>query len=90
MVTYEQVETAFGESRKWTTPTTDRDCEAIALLRARIPYEVCKAIISCAEHDIIYLCNIEKAIPYLTEDDLKVLAMSIHIDEDCNSFAMFA
>jgi predicted alpha/beta superfamily hydrolase len=59
-------------------------------LRERIPYKVCKSIISGAGYDVLYLCDVEKAIPYLTEDDLIVLAdCNCWIDDDIDSIALF-
>lgn len=79
MVTREQIEAALDDETKnpFVTKNVDHGVRAISLLRERIPYEVCKRIIAGSEHDILYLCNVDKALPYLTEEDLAVLA-------DCN------
>ena len=89
MITLEQIEVAFGDSRNsFKTKDIDHAFVAISLLRERIPYDVCKSIIGSSEHDILYLCAIDDAMPYLSEEDLAVLA-------DCNmiieydSFALF-
>lgn len=61
MITREQIEIAFGNNKKcYQTINVDHDVIAITLLREKIPYEKCKSIISGAEHDVIYLCDIEK------------------------------
>lgn len=78
MITREQVKEAFGDNRSaYKTKGIDHNVTAIALLRDRIPYDVCKSIIGGSEHDVLYLCSIDKALPYLSTDDLEVLA-------DCN------
>ena len=85
MVTIEQIEAALNSETKeaFKTRDIDHDVKAITLLRERIPYEECKSIISGAEHDVLYLCDIDKAIPYLTEDDLIILGdCNCWIDED--------
>ena len=81
MVTREQVDIALDDERKasFVTKNIDHDVKAISLLRERIPYEKCNSIIGGADHDILYLCDVEDAMPYLTEEDLVVLA-------DCNCF----
>jgi hypothetical protein len=78
MITREQIEEAFGDNRKaFVTRDIDHDVVAISLLREKIPYEVCKSIIVGSKHDVLYLCSIEKSLPYLTDEDLSILA-------DCN------
>jgi hypothetical protein len=68
----------------------DYKVAAILTLRTRIPYDQCKAIIGAAEHDIIYLCDVEDALPYLTEDDARVLAdCNIGIDKEFDCFFLF-
>lgn len=79
-VTREQIELALNDdAESFKTKGIDYAVVAISLLRERIPYDVCKAIISCAKRETIHLCDVDKAIPYLTEEDLQVLA-------DCNCF----
>jgi hypothetical protein len=69
----------------------DHKMKALMLLRERIPYEVCRGIIGAAEHDIIYLCDIDEVIPYINEDDAKILAeCNLFIDSDCDCLSMFA
>jgi hypothetical protein len=78
MVTKDQVSIAFGDERKaFQVPNIDHDFKAISLLRERIPYDVCKSIIGGASHDVIYLCDLDEAMSYISEEDLNVLA-------DCN------
>lgn len=92
MVTREQLEAALNDETKnsFVTKGIDHDVTAINLLRERIPYEVCKSIVGGAEHDQIYLPDVEKALPYLTEDDLIVLAdCNVFIDEDVDSLSLF-
>lgn len=87
MITREQIEEAFGDNREsFKTKNIDHDFVAISLLRDRIPYDKCKNIIVAAEHDSLYLCQVDKALPYLDEDDLGVLAdcnVVINDDNDC-------
>jgi len=92
MVTREQIETALDDESKasFVTKNIDHDVKAITLLRERIPYEECKSIIGGAEHDVLYLCDVDKAIPHLTEEDLVVLAdCNCWIDEDNECIALF-
>jgi hypothetical protein len=79
MVTREQIETVLDDENKasYVTKDIDHTVKAISLLRERIPYEKVRRIIKGASGGMLYLCAIEEAIPYLTEDDLVVLA-------DCN------
>jgi len=80
MVTREQIEVALGsENKPYQTKDVDYEVMAINLLRERIPYEECKNIIIAAGHDTLYLCEAYIAAPYLTEEDLVILA-------DCNCF----
>jgi hypothetical protein len=92
MITREQLESALNDDTKasFVTKDIDRDVKVINLLRERIPYEKCKSIIGGAEHDVLYLCDVEEAIPYLNEDDLLVLAdCNCWIDDDVDSLALF-
>lgn len=78
MITIEQVEEAFGDSRKaYKVKDIDHTTKVITLLRERIPYDIITSIVSGAEHDVIYLCNVEESLDYLSEEDLEILA-------DCN------
>jgi hypothetical protein len=92
MVTREQLEAALDDESKasFVTKNIDHDVKAINLLRERIPYEDCKSIIGGAEHDVLYLCDVEEALPHLTEEDLVVLAdCNCWIDDDVDSLALF-
>ena len=93
MVTREQIEEALNTDRKvsYVTKGIDHKAKAITLLRERIPYEKCRSIIGAAEHDIIYLCDVDKAIPHLTNDDLVVLAdCNCCIEEEFDCIYLFA
>ena len=80
MVTSEQVNEILGEDKNpYKTENIDHDFRAISLLRERIPYDICRSIIQGADHDIIYLPDIDVICDYLNEEDLQVLA-------DCNCF----
>jgi len=92
MITREQIEEALDDETKesFITKGIDHDVTAINLLRVRIPYDDCKSIIGGAEHDTLYLCDVETALPFLIEDDLKVLAdCNVWIDEEVDCFALF-
>ena len=91
MITREQLEKALGDDKApFKTRNIDHHVTVISLLRACIPYDVCKRIIGGAEHDVLYLCDIEKAIPYLTEEDLLILAdCNCWIDKDVDCIALF-
>lgn len=52
----------------------DGPAMVIALLRKRIPFKEVYNIIYGVDHEIIYLCTVDEAAPYLTEEDLRVLA----------------
>jgi len=91
MITLEQIQEAFGEDRNpFQKKDVDHDFIAISLLRERIPYEKCKTITQGAEHDILYLCDVDQASEYLSEEDLAILAdCNVWYDEDSGSFALF-
>lgn len=92
MITIEQLEDALNDDIKksFVTKGIDYDVKVINLLRERIPYEVCKAIIGGAEHDVLYLCDTDKALPYLTEEDLVTLAdCNVWISDEAGSLALF-
>ena len=90
MITIEQVELALGDDREaFQTKNIDHNLRALTLLREKIPYEVCKDILVGAEHDVVYLCDVEKSLPYLTEDDLNVLAdCNVWVYDDGECYAM--
>lgn len=72
------------------TKDVDHDLVALSLLRERIPYKVCRSIIGGADHDQIYLCDVDDAIPYLNEQDVEVLAdCNVFIEEECDSLSLF-
>jgi len=78
MITIEQLEDALGENKNpFQTQNVDHDLIAISLLREKIPYNMCKSIISGAGHDVLYLCDVEIVLNYLDENDLNILS-------DCN------
>jgi len=91
MITIEQLEEAFGNDRNaFKTKNVDHDVVAISLLRERIPYEVCKSIIGGAEHDVLWLCDVSNALPYLSESDLEILAdCNVWHDSDNECLALF-
>ena len=91
MITIEQIQEAFGDNRRpFKIPDVDHDFIAISLLRERIPYEVCKSIIQAAEHDMIYLCDIDKVLEYLSLEDLDILAdCNVWYDEDNGCLGLF-
>lgn len=92
MITREQIEEALNDETKksYVTKNVDYDVIAITLLRERIPYDACKSIINGAGYKKIYLCDVDKCLPYLTESDLDVLAdCNCFIDEDAESLALF-
>jgi hypothetical protein len=61
MITKEQLEEALGDDKApfKTLKDTDHDVYVISLLRERIPYAQCPNIIGGAEHDQIWLCDVE-------------------------------
>lgn len=91
MITREQTEAAFGDDKEpYQTKNIDHKVTAINLLRSRIPYDECKGIIAGSEHDVLYLCDIEMALPFLDEEDLKVLAdCNVCADWDIDCFFLF-
>ena len=93
MITREQIEEALGEDKDSfkILKNTDTHMYALSLLRERIPYEKCKRIIQAAGHDQIWLCGVDEALEYLTEDDLKMLAdCNMFIDSDTDILSLFA
>jgi hypothetical protein len=91
MITREQIETAFDDERDvFTSGETDYDLKAITLLRERIPFDQCKEIIQGATHDVVYLCSVEDAMPFLSEEDLAILAdCNVWLKRDADCFALF-
>lgn len=91
MITIEQIEEAFGDDRNaFKTKGIDHGVTAISLLRERIPYDICKRIIGSSEHDVLYLCDVDKAMPYLSTEDLEVLAdCNVWYDDESECFALF-
>lgn len=90
MITIEQLAEALDDKKPFVTKNIDYSVRVITLLRERIPYEICRSIIKGAEHDIIYLCDVDDVLPYLTKEDLVVLAdCNCFIDEDGGCLALF-
>jgi len=93
MITRKQLETALDDESKDPYKIdidADHDVKVINLLRDKIPYEEVKSIIRGAKDDVIYLCDIDVVLPYLTEDDLIILAdCNVWIDTDVDSLALF-
>ena len=93
MITREKLEEILDDDskRSFKEKEVDHKMKALTLLRDRIPYEVCKGIIVGAEHDQIYLCDIDEVLPYINEEDANVLAdCNLFIDSDCDCLSMFA
>ena len=89
MITREKIEEILSDKSPFKA-TVDHDVTAINLLRLRIPYDSCKSIIGGAEHDVIYLCDVETALPYLDETDALVLAdCNVGIEEEFECFYLF-
>lgn len=91
MIKIEQIQLAFGDAKTpYKNKGVDHDFVAIQLLRERIPYDRCKSIIQGAEHDVLYLCDVDEVLEYLSEEDLEVLAdCNVWLDEDSDSLALF-
>lgn len=90
MITREQINEVFENKNPYRIRDVDHTSMAVMLLRNKIPYDICRQIISAAEHDKIYLCDIDKAAPYLSEDDLTVLAdCNVCIDRQFDCFYLF-
>jgi hypothetical protein len=90
MITREQIEVALGDDRVvFKNINEDHDVVAISLLRSKIPSDICPEIIIGAEHDVVHLCDVEKSLPYLDENDLAILAdCNVWVDEGEN-YALF-
>lgn len=80
MITIEKLKELLNDNKNpFQEKNVDYKIKALTLLRNKIPYDVCKSIICSAEHDKIYLCDVDDIIPYINDDDIKILA-------DCNLF----
>lgn len=77
MITREKLDEILSDKSPFQEKNIDHGLKALMLLRERVPYDVCNNIISGAEHDQVYLCDIDEVLPYLTEEDVLILA-------DCN------
>jgi hypothetical protein len=92
MITKEQlIEALNSDSRRpFQTMNVDHDFVAISLLRNKVPYEACKNIIGAAEHDVLYLCDIDKCIDYLDVADLEILSdCNVCYESDTESLYLF-
>jgi len=92
MITREKLEEILENDSKhpFQENNVDHKMKALTLLREKIPYNVCNCIIEAAEHDQIYLCDIDDVLPYINEEDAKVLAdCNLFIDDDCDCLSMF-
>lgn len=86
----EQLEEIFDEDIPLKNKEEDGDSLAIALLRNKIPYDKCKSIIVAAEHDIIYLVDLDTVLEYINEDDAKKLRdYGLHIESENDCLASF-
>jgi len=92
MITRELLEELLDDEAKNPYKTKeDHQIKALTLLRERIPYDKCPCIICAAEHDIIYLCDIDIVLPYISDEDAEILAdCNLHINDDNDCLAMFA
>jgi hypothetical protein len=89
MITREKIKEILSDKSPFKNKV-DHNVTAINLLRLRIPYDSCKSIIGGAEHDIIYLCDVETALPHLDETDALILAdCNVGIDEEFECFYLF-
>ena len=92
MITREKLQEIFNNDEivRFREKDIDHDVKAITLLREKIPYDICKRIISGAEHDIVYLCDIDDVLEHLKEEDVVTLyECNIFIDEENDCLAMF-
>lgn len=92
MITREKLEEILDDDSKnpFQEKEVDHNMKALTLLRDRIPYEARKEIIVEVKYDQIYLCDIDEVLPYINEDDAKVLAdCNLFIDSDCDSLSMY-
>lgn len=92
MITREKLQEIFNNDEivRFREKDIDHDVKAITLLREKIPYDICKGIIGCAEHDIVYLCNVDDVLEHLNEEDVVNLAeYNIFVDKENDCLAMF-
>ncbi len=93
MITREQLETAIGEDyehKSFTNKGIDHDLTVINLLRQRIPFEKEQSIIQGANHDVVYLIDIDIACEYLLQEDLAVLQeCNVIFDEESDCLSLF-
>ena len=78
-----------NDSKIVLSDDVDTKYETVKLLRKRIPYDVCGRIIGGADHDIVYLPDVDEVLEYLSEDEVEMLnayGVFVH-DGDC--LAMF-
>jgi len=82
MITREKLEEILKSRESFQqTKGLDHKYYALEVLRYNIPYEVCDSIIGCAEHDTLYLCDVEQVLPYIDEEEAYILA-------DCTIFPL--
>lgn len=91
MITREKLQAIFNnDERVFREQYIDHNVKAITLLRDKIPYDICKGIISGAEHDIVYLCDVDDVLEHLNEEDVVTLfECNIFIDIEIDCLAMF-
>jgi len=89
MITLEKLSEILDGDTNYQSDT-DRKLLAITTLRSKIPFDVCHSIIQGADHDVVYLCDIDEALPYISEDDAKIIANGgVFIDTDSDSLSMY-
>lgn len=88
MITKEQLEEAIENHEYKHTDGIDHDMAVFQLLRQRIPYEKCPSIIIGADHDIIYLVEIDTVCECILPEDIEAVANRCHINDD-ECLAMF-
>ena len=92
MITREKLEEIFDNDEiiAFREKDIDHTMKALTLLREKIPYDVCKSIIGCAEHDKIYLCDVDDVLEHINVEDAIILAeCNMFLDEENDCFAMF-
>ena len=68
----------------------DHIVKAISLLREKIPYDTCKSVIGCVEHDKIYLCDIDDVLEHIDEQDaIFLVECNLFIDAEFDCLAVF-
>jgi hypothetical protein len=87
----EELVKILDEVQAFSIKGLDYKATAIITLRTRIPYDVIREIVQGAGRDVIYLCGVEEALPYLTKEDAHILAVcNVFIDTDFDEcFALF-